>query len=345
MKKQILISIIIPVYNGSKYLHRCLDALARSSYRSFEIIVVDDNSTDNSAEIGQQKGATVLHMPRRSGPAAARNYGAQKARGDILFFVDADVVVQQDTVARVAADFLKYPDIAAVFGSYDDDPAEKNFISQFKNLYHHFVHQQSPAEAVTFWAGCGAVRREIFYAAGGFDLVRYYNPSIEDVELGYRLHRAGHRILLDKDLQVKHLKLWNLRGLLLADIFYRAVPWSYLLIEHRHIINSLNFRISDRISTGFVGLTVALFPFSIYKPQALYAVVLLLAAILFLNRRLYLFFIKRRGLKFAALAFPMQALYYFYSGATFTLCLSSYVFLGKRSPGVGRKVEVYGQIN
>ncbi len=130
MDKRPFISIIVPVYNGGKFLDQCLDALTASFYQSYELIVVDDGSTDDSAEISRQKGARVLQTPRgQSGPAAARNYGAQKAQGGILFFVDADVVVQQKTVAQIAADFLKYPDIGAVFGSYDDSPAESNFLS------------------------------------------------------------------------------------------------------------------------------------------------------------------------------------------------------------------------
>src|SRR5687767_14377667 len=156
------ISVIVPVYNGEKFLRSCLDALNNCSLPASEIIVVDDCSTDNSAEISQQLGATVLRMPSQSGPGGARNLGAQNSRNEILFFVDCDVVVRSDSVQRVADVFLKDPDLAAVFGSYDDEPAEENFISQYKNLFHHFVHQQSSIEANTFWAGCGAIRRDKF---------------------------------------------------------------------------------------------------------------------------------------------------------------------------------------
>jgi glycosyltransferase involved in cell wall biosynthesis len=186
MNTQPFVSVVTPVYNGSKYLGKCLDAVSASSYRSFEMIVVDDGSTDNSAEIARKKGATVLQLPQQSGPATARNYAAKKARGDILFFVDADVLVQKGTIARMVKDFNENPDIAAVFGSYDDKPAEENFLSQYKNLSHHFVHQQSDKEAVTFWAGCGAIRKEVFYKMGarhGYDQKRYPEPSVEDIEL------------------------------------------------------------------------------------------------------------------------------------------------------------------
>src|SRR5687767_9347944 len=138
-QNQTFVSVIVPVYNGGKFLPSCLDALFASDYSQFEVIVVDDGSTDESAEISRTKGAQVLSTPRRqSGPAAARNIAAEKARGDILLFIDADVVVKGDTIAKVAASFERDPEISALFGSYDDAPGEKNFLSQYKNLQHHF---------------------------------------------------------------------------------------------------------------------------------------------------------------------------------------------------------------
>ena len=94
----------------------------------------------------------------------------------------------------------------AVFGSYDDAPAAAGLVARYKNLYHHYVHQRSGASAQSFWAGCGAVRRSAFLAVGGFDEERYPRPSIEDIELGYRLTDAGYRIRFRPDLMVKHLK-------------------------------------------------------------------------------------------------------------------------------------------
>ena len=323
METQPFISVIVPVYNGERFLQRCLEPLTASGK---EVIVVDDCSTDKSAEISRQLGATVLHMPRQSGPAGARNHGAQIALGEILLFVDADVVLQSDSLERVADDFVKNPDIAAVFGSYDDDPAEENFISQYKNLFHHFVHQQSRIDAQTFWAGCGAVRREVFLAVGGFNSERYPRPSIEDIELGYRMRARGYRILLDKQLQGKHLKKWDLKSLLHADIFCRAVPWSMLILESKGMVNDLNLQTSDRISAILAGLSVAIIPLSILNPQLLIVVLILLAIITLLNHKLYRFLIHRKGLGFAILSFPLHWLYYLYSGVTFVLCWFSHFF-------------------
>jgi glycosyltransferase involved in cell wall biosynthesis len=237
-----LLSVIVPVFNGSRFLSRCLDAINRSSFRQFEVIVVDDASTDDSAAIACPPGARVISLLHQSGPGAARNRGVQEARGEIILFVDADVAIRPDALARVVADLEAGPEFAAVFGSYDDSPAEPSFISQYKNLYHHFTHQQGSEEAATFWAGCGAIRRDTFLASGGFE-ERWW--SIEDVELGYRLRRLGHRILLDKRLQGKHLKKWTFVSLLQADILHRAIPWSRLILESGNMINDLNLKRSD----------------------------------------------------------------------------------------------------
>lgn len=336
MNKQPFISVIIPVHNGEKFLPGCLDALLANSYRERELIVVDDCSTDRSVNISREKGALVFATPRQSGPGAARNLGAQKARGEVLLFIDADVVVKPDTLERVAADFMDQPEIAAVFGSYDDEPGEKNFISQYKNLFHRFVHQQARSQAETFWAGCGAVRRDAFMSLNGFDAERYPRPAIEDIELGYRLRRNGYHILLDKELQAKHLKRWNLRSMLHADIFCRAVPWSMLIFESKGMVNDLNLQTSDRVSAGLLGLSLLLLPFSVFRPQLLLLVIALLATIAVINHKFYRFFFRRKGLAFAILVFPLHLLYYLYSSVTFVLCWFTYVlrqqFLRKHVP-------------
>ncbi len=314
------ISAIVPVHNSSEHLRQCLDALLSSSYQALEIIVVDDGSTDNSAAIGRRKGVTVFRLRKRLGPAAARNLGARYAKGEILLFVDSDVVVKPHTVERLMENFSSSPRTAAVFGSYDDEPRARNFLSQYKNLLHHFVHQRSSTEAGTFWAGCGAIRREVFHAVHGFDQERYLKPSIEDIELGCRLNEKGYRIVLDKMLQVQHLKRWSLISLMRTDIFCRALPWSRLMLERNEVAKDLNLQTSDRISAGLVGLWIAMAPFSLLEPQLLYVLAILLFILITLNWRLYRFFVQKRGITFAAFAFSLHSLYYFYSGASFVTC-------------------------
>jgi glycosyltransferase involved in cell wall biosynthesis len=333
MKDKPFISVIVPVHNGAKYLDVCLEALAASTYPGFEVIVVDDASTD--AWLANSNQARIIHLSERSGPAAARNRGAREAAGDLLFFVDVDVLVRPDTLGHAAELFIGHPEVAAIFGSYDDAPAEPDFVSQYKNLYHHFVHQRSRPEALTFWSGCGAITREAFENVGGFDAHRFSEPSIEDIEMGQRLIAMGLRIRLEKSLQVKHLKRWTLSSLLYADIFRRALPWSKLVLESGRLANDLNLSWPDRASAAIAGLLL-LIPLALWFPYVAYVGAGLAASILLLNRELYVFFIRRRGLVFAATAFPMQVLYYLYSGITFAFCCAVHLARGESEAGETR---------
>jgi len=152
-----LISVVIPVHNASASLGRCLGALKTSTFQAFECMVVNDGSTDDSAALAAASGARVIATGGQRGPAYARNRGAESAKGEILFFIDADVMVRPDTLAQVASAFEANPALDALIGSYDEDPAEPNFLSQYKNLMHCFVHQQGRRQASTFWTGCGVL--------------------------------------------------------------------------------------------------------------------------------------------------------------------------------------------
>lgn len=315
------ITVIIPVYNGEHFLEACLDAVFSSSFKSFEILVVDDASTDNSAEIARRRErVSVLSMKKQSGPAAARNLAANSARGEILMFVDADVVLKNDTLARVAKRFETQPEISALFGSYDDAPAELNFLSQYKNLQHHFIHQTSNSEASTFWSGLGAIRKEVFLTFRGFDHNKFSIPSIEDIDLGLRLRKAGLNILLDREIQGKHLKRWDLRSHLRTEIFSRALPWSKLIIAEQGMINDMNLKSSDRLSAVLIGLSIIMLPLIFWNPIALFVPAGFLGIVVFLNQGIVRFFVAKRGLLFAIATLPFQFLYFFYSGSVFVLC-------------------------
>ncbi len=314
------ISVIIPVYNGADYLNLCLQAVAASDYRAYESIVVDDGSTDDGRGIAAQfpLSLRVVHLadgPR--GPAYARNRGAEAACGAILFFLDADVVLSPGALRRVANLFQERSDVAAVFGSYDSRPAAAGMISRYRNLLHHFVHQDGNREASTFWAGCGAIRRSVFEEIGGFDDKRFSCPSIEDIELGYRLRQSGHRILLDKGLQGTHLKSWNLYSLIRTDISCRAMPWSRLILETKKLPNDLNLKLGQRVSFALIALACAFLALAAVRPKWLAVSAAALLGVIALNRKLYGFFFRQHGAFFAAACIPLHLLYYLYSGFSY----------------------------
>jgi glycosyltransferase involved in cell wall biosynthesis len=310
-------TIVIPVYNGGFFLHRCLQALAGSTFQDWELLVVDDGSTDGSAGLAKTFGAGVLETTGRIGPAAARNLGARSARGQYLYFIDADCAVHPDTLARSAQILRSDPQLDALFGSYDDEPGAANFVAQYKNLFHHYVHQNSREEAATFWTGCGAIRRSRFLALGGFAAERYRRPSIEDIELGHRLCQAGSRIHLARQVQVKHLKAWTLAGLVRSDILDRGIPWTRLMLRDGVFRNDLNLQSHNRISVVVVyGLLAALAAWLLFPP-AIWLAIGLAGLLFWLNLNLYRFFYRKRGLFFALQVIPLHWLYYIYNAISF----------------------------
>ncbi|MEC4804052.1 MAG: glycosyltransferase [Jaaginema sp. PMC 1080.18] len=311
------ISVIIPVHNGGEAFRRCLTSLQQSDCQPHETLVVA-NGDETSAQLAEKFGAKAVRLPHPEGPATARNLGAKAATGDILFFVDADVEVHPPTIAQVQETFAQDPELGALMGSYDDAPGASNFLSQYKNLFHHYTHQTGAEEASTFWGACGAMRRDLFLDLGGFD-EGYRKPCVEDIELGYRLKNAGYRIALCKDIQVKHLKRWEMISLLKAEFFYRALPWTDLLLRKQQINNDLNLKWSSRLSVVCVYVLLLCMAIALWQPWSLAIALCCAIALLVLNASVYQFFWQKRGFFFMLRVIPWHWLYFFYGGLAFAI--------------------------
>jgi GT2 family glycosyltransferase len=264
------LSVVIPATDEPATLPRVIAAIRRAEAPPEELIVVD--------------------RPIGSGPAAARNAGAHRASGDVLVFVDADVEVHGDVFVRMRAAFDHTATLAGIFGSYDDDPGADGVVSAFRNLLHHHVHHEGAGPATTFWAGLGAIRRETFFAVGGFDEERYPVPSVEDIELGMRIHARGEKVVLDPTIQGTHLKPWTLSKMTSTDLFQRGVPWLRLLLEEKSTSRPLNLGRRHIIASAasLILLAAALRR----KPRAAAS---MLALLIVLDRRFYLLLLRRRG--------------------------------------------------
>ncbi len=315
------LSVIMPVYNGTAFLPRSLPPLVSMLERGelAEIIVVDDSSTDDTAALAASMGARVIPSGGRLGPGGARNQAASLAVGEILWFVDADVIAHDDAAGELRRAFAD-PAVVAVFGSYDDAPPAQNFLSQYKNLVHHFYHHRGVAEASTFWAGCGGVRKDAFLAIGGFDLGRYTRPSIEDIELGYRLKAAGGRILRWPALKGTHLKVWRFVNLIHTEVFCRAIPWSRLMLASGGLVNELNVGVGERLRAVLAGLFVLSLAASLVPGVPAWVALAGLAAIALANLDLLRLFARRKGPLFALGGLLFHQVYYLYSGAAFAYC-------------------------
>jgi hypothetical protein len=263
------LSVIIPASDEPASLPRSLAAVEAAMSADDEVVVVDS-----------PQGATA---------SAARNTGVLRATGDLLVFVDADVEIRPDALVRIREAFERDAELVALFGSYDDAP-EGGVVSGFRNLLHHHVHQDSAGEISSFWAGLGAIRREAFERAGGF-----VEHPVEDIELGMRLAEGGAKIVLDPQLQGKHLKEWDLWGMIRTDFAVRGVPWVGLMLRHRSAAASLNLGWRHRLSALACLVLVAALAFAWVVP----ALVALLSVVV-LNARFYALLLRKRGLLQAA---------------------------------------------
>ena len=246
------LDVIVPAFNAADTLRPCLHALFRAGAKHEDTYVVNDRSTDDTEAIATALGVRVVTPPHNLGAAAARNLGVAGGTGNVLVFVDADVCVAPDALNRIRQRFEDEPDLVAVFGSYDDEPAASGTVSRVRNLLHHYVHQMGAREATSFWTGLGAVRRDAFETVGGFAPDQ---RMMEDVRLGNALWREGYRIALDPTIQGKHLKHWSLLGMAKTDLLDRAIPWSQLLLgPAADVPAGLNVSREGKLSVTFTSL-------------------------------------------------------------------------------------------
>lgn len=328
------IAVVVPTYNGGTDLTACLQALASSTLTPHCVVVVDDGSTDGVAklEASRHDFNYVRVEDGPTGPARARNIGVASCDSDVVLFVDSDVVVTADSIQQIHDHFTNHPEVDALFGSYDSKPAVETMVSRYKNLLHHFVHQNSNRDASTFWAGFGAVRRNAFISVNGFDEA-FNKPCIEDIDLGLRLSQAKFKIELCPEIQVKHLKHWTLPGLIRTDIFSRAVPWTKLMIAgDTGLKNDLNVRNEHRLS-ALVCILLSISVFAMLLGYNTTTVSIILSLLyLFLDRNLFRFFFRTGGVKLTLGASILHYLYYLYASTTFVLVHLVSYFQKKQAP-------------
>lgn len=313
------LALVMPTVFWTGAFERCARRalhLIENASVPVEAIFVFDGVPPTPPEWLDRENVKIVATHRRSGPALARNLAAQAANSPVLFFVDADVELAAGAIERVLSSFDTDPDLIALFGAYDDEPAAAGVVSTFRNLLHHHTHAANPGEASTFWTGCGAIRTAAFLDVGGFD-ESFAHPSVEDIELGMRIAASGGRIVLDPGLQCKHLKQWTLASMVFTDVVHRAAPWTQLIMSRQRLPSTLNLDWRGRLgAVCALGLAASLVA-GWFTPAGLWAAVGWTVALVLLNRDLYRLCLNKRGLRFAAASVALHWLYFVYSSLTF----------------------------
>ena len=317
------ISIIIPIYNCESYLDQCLRPLTNLSER-FEVILVDDASTDDSLAVAKKYNFQIYPLIHNIGPGPARNYGSKKAKGEILLFIDSDIIAHESMIYQLVKMLETNPDCAALFGSYDDQPAAPQWVSQYRNLLHYFVHQQAPEECSHFWAGFGAIRASAFNLIGGF-ASGYYGRKCEDIELGIRMRANQLQIKMDNSIQVTHLKRWTIVSMLKTDLILRGIPWTQLLLANRFLPDDFSLEKSHRISGFLASLLFISVIVGIWAPVFWWIALFSLIAFVYINRKFFIFLFIKHNFFFVCACLPLHILYYCNASLAFVAGITKFL--------------------
>jgi len=214
------ISVVIPAYNAAGFIEKCLESLSRQTFRDFEIIVSDDASTDETAQIAAPC-AKVVRSRENQGVGAARNRGAEASAGTLLVFTDADVVLPENWLANIVQDMESFQ-VPCVGGGYSGSIGN-SFIEQFAHLELLKRRENTPAFVKTLVANNFACTRDVFFECGKFP-ERYV---CEDLRLSFKISRK-YKIYWDKNNGVYHHFKDSLSGYLKQQFcFARDTVWSY----------------------------------------------------------------------------------------------------------------------
>jgi len=294
-----LVSVIIPNRNGAATIGRCLEAARRSSYGNIEVIVVDDHSGDDSVRVIEQHSCVLLRLGSHDGAAAARNAGAARASGDLLFFIDADCLLQVDTIALVADSLAREGAEAIIGGTYTLEPADSDFFSRFQSIFINYFETRHAPEVDYIATHALAIDAAVFRANGGFD--ERVRPILEDVEFSHRLRRAGCRLVMNPAVQVRHIFNFSLTRSM-RNAYTKSLHWTGYIIGNRDLLTdsgsaSLGLKLNVLVFAGNAALLSAF----VLTGRVVFLVfmALTLAVNLFVNRGLLLAYHRAEGLGFA----------------------------------------------
>ncbi len=290
-------SIIVPVYNSQDTLRDCLDSIFSSEIKDFEVIAVNAKSTDKSAEIAKRYPCKLIALDENRGTAFSRNIGKDNANGELLLFIDADVAIKKNTLGLIAESFREDKELAAVTGILSKESPHKDFFTQYKNLYMHYIFKRCPRYVDFLYGSLIAIRRDYFLR---------FDESFkitDDTELGQRYKKLNKKILLNPELEVVHFKKYDFKGIIKNDFF---VPfwWAKSFMLHngyKDILRKKRFshtRMNQIISIVVSYLLMTSFLFW-NKSWAKVVFFILLLIFFLLNYDFFTFLRRERGLSFS----------------------------------------------
>lgn len=294
------ISVIIPNYNAGATIGKCLEAAFSSRYDHFEVIVVDDCSLDNSAQIIKKYPCRLIQLKEHSGVSKARNIGAKNSKGETLFFIDADCLLESNALS-LANKTMQERNIKVVGGTYTKIPYDRNFFSIFQSIFINYF--ETKKEEPDYLAAHNmAIDSGLFREIGGFaeDSFIGIMAGVEDVEFSHRLKRAGHRLYMNPEMFVRHIFNFSLPRSL-CNAAKKSMFWIMYSMSNRDLLADSGCASAELKLNGFfwsLSLFLVMLCFFIRDTAFLAPIPVFFALNLFFNRGLVKAFYDTKGLIF-----------------------------------------------
>ncbi len=279
-----LISIIVPNHNGAATLDHCLKAAFASDYDKFEVVVVDDCSDDTSREIIAAYPCSLIRLPRRAGAAVARNTGAAHSKGEVLFFIDADCLLEPDALARAARAMAGHGSGTAIGGTYTLRPFDPGFFNLFQSAFIHHAETRNPDRPDYIASHALVINSETFKKSSGFP--ETFMPIIEDVEFSHRLRKMGVKLVMEPKILVRHIFNFNLLSSL-KNGFRKSWHWTRYSLHNRDLTadsGTASRELKSAVLAWFTSLCLLVTALITGEPAWLLPLALVIPAALLLNR-------------------------------------------------------------
>lgn len=302
-----LVSVVIPNRNGAATIGLCLESALACRHPNFEVVVVDDASTDGSVAQIERFACRLIRLHRHCGAARARNAGAQHARGDVLFFTDADCLLERDTLSVAVQVLAEAGPDAIVGGTYTAQPYDSAFCSRFQSAFIRHSETRRPLAPDYLATHALAIERATFWRHHGFD--ERVRPMLEDVEFSHRARRAGSRLVMNPAIAVRHIfdfTPWRS----LRNAFVKSLHWTRYSLRNGDLLadsGTASHELKINVAAGFFSALSGLAFLATGTPAWLVAALLAQAGNALAQRRLLVAFYRAGGAAFAG----ASALYYF----------------------------------
>jgi glycosyltransferase involved in cell wall biosynthesis len=313
------ISVVIPNYNNAATIGKCLRAAFDSQYGNYEVVVVDDKSEDHSVEIIRRFPCKLICLENHSGTSKARNTGGKNSSGEFILFIDADCLLQKDTLSVVNKTILSIPhhsgiirgkqDGVVIGGTYTKIPYDKGFFNTFQSVLVNYSETRT-AHPDYIAAHAMIINAEAFKESEGFP--EDFLPIIEDVEFTHRLKRSGFKLVVNPEIQVQHI--FNFTFIKsMRNAFRKAKYWVMYSLRNKDLLTdsgSASTGLKTNVACCFLSMLSIIFWIIIQKSIALYFLQSVFILNMVVNLRLLKAFYETKGILFGVQAFLFYTMLY-----------------------------------